>query len=281
MTEKKSVAIIGLGWLGLPLAKSLQQQGYTVKGSTTTPEKAAQLINQGIDAQMVRFEPAPTVDLGDLLAVDAVVINIPPKAGMQGDAFHPQQIGYLVDAIRKQGARHIIYVSSTSVYPEQTEPVRPSVEDDVQTPAQSAAPALVEAEQKVLTLAPERLVTILRCGGLMGYERIPGKYVAGKTVDTGTVPVNYIHRDDVIGLLSTILANKLPGTFNAVAPEHPTREAIYRKSCADFGYELPTFVTPDKPLAYKVISPDKLIQATKYHFSYSNPLDFPYGSGAQ
>jgi len=281
MTEKKSVAIIGLGWLGLPLAKSLQQQGYTVKGSTTTPEKAARLINQGIDAQMVRFEPATTVDLGDLLTVDAVVVNIPPKAGMQGDAFHPQQIGYLVDAIRKQGARHIIYVSSTSVYPEQTEPVRPSVEDDVQTPAQSAAPALVEAEQKVLTLAPERLVTILRCGGLMGYERIPGKYVAGKTVDTGTVPVNYIHRDDVIGLLSTILANKLPGTFNAVAPEHPTREAIYRKSCADFGYELPTFVTPDKPLAYKVISPDKLIQATKYHFSYSNPLDFPYGSGAQ
>jgi nucleoside-diphosphate-sugar epimerase len=281
MTEKKSVAIIGLGWLGLPLAKSLQQQGYTVKGSTTTPEKAARLINQGIDVQLVRFEPAPTVDLGDLLAVDAVVVNIPPKAGMQGDAFHPQQIGYLVDAIRKQGARHIIYVSSTSVYPEQTEPIRPSVEDDVQTPAQSAAPALVEAEQKVLTLAPERLVTILRCGGLMGYERIPGKYVAGKTIDTGTVPVNYIHRDDVIGLLSTILANKLPGTFNAVAPEHPTREAIYRKSCADFGYELPTFVTPDKPLAYKVISPDKLIQATKYHFSYPNPLDFPYGSGAQ
>ena len=281
MTEKKSVAIIGLGWLGLPLAKSLQQQGYTVKGSTTTPEKAARLTNQGIDAQMVRFEPAPTVDLGDLLAVDAVVVNIPPKAGMQGDAFHPQQIGYLVDAIRKQGARHIIYVSSTSVYPEQTEPVRPSVEDDVQTLAQSAAPALVEAEQKVLTLAPERLVTILRCGGLMGYERIPGKYVAGKTIDTGTVPVNYIHRDDVIGLLSTILATKLPGTFNAVAPEHPTREAIYRKSCADFGYEFPTFVTPDKPLAYKVISPDKLIQVTNYQFSYPNPLDFPYGSGAQ
>lgn len=280
MTEKKSVAIIGLGWLGLPLAEALQQQEYSVKGSTTTPEKAARLTNQGIDAQIVRFEPAPTADVANLVDVDAVIINIPPKAGMQGDAFHPRQIGYLVDAIRKQRARHIIYVSSTSIYPEQTEPVKSSVEDDVQTPERSAAPALVEAEQKVLTLAPERLVTILRCGGLMGYERIPGKYVAGKTIDTGTVPVNYIHRDDVIGLLSTILANKLQGTFNAVAPTHPTREAIYRKSCADFGYELPTFVTPDKPLSYKVISPDKLIQATNYQFSYSNPLDFPYGSGA-
>lgn len=281
MTENKSVAIIGLGWLGLPLAESLQQQGYTIKGSTTTPEKAATLTGQGIDAQVVRFDPMPTADLSALLAVDTVVINIPPKAGMQGDAFHPQQIGYLVDAIRKQAARHIIYVSSTSVYPERSEPVEPSVEDDVQTPEQSAATALVEAEQKVLTLAPERLVTILRCGGLMGYERIPGKYVAGKTIDTGTVPVNYIHRDDVVGLLTTIMAGKLHGTFNAVAPEHPTREAIYRKSCADFGYELPTFVAAGQPLSYKVISPDKLIQATGYSFKYPDPLDFPYGSGAQ
>lgn len=281
MTEKKSVAIIGLGWLGLPLAEALRQQGYTVKGSTTTPEKAAHLTSQGIDTQVVRFEPMPTADLSDLLAVDTVVINIPPKAGMLGDAFHPLQIGYLIDAIRKQPARHIIYVSSTSVYPEQSEPVEPSVEDDVQTPEQSAAPALVEAEQKVLTLAPERLVTILRCGGLMGYERIPGKYVAGKTIDTGTIPVNYIHRDDVIGLLTIIIGNKLQGIFNAVAPEHPAREAIYRKSCADFGYTLPTFVATDKPLSYKIISPDKLIQATDYTFTYPDPLDFPYSLGAQ
>lgn len=276
MTDDRSIAIVGLGWLGAPLAKTLQTLGYAVKGSTTTAEKAAQLKSQGIGAEVLRLNPTPTSDLTDLLTVDTVVINIPPKAGQQGDAFHPQQIGHLVDAIRKGPARHIIYVSTTSVYPERAEPVGMSVENDVTMPDESAAPALVEAEQKVLTLAPERLVTILRCGGLMGYERIPGKYVAGKTVDTGAVPVNYIYRDDVIGLLITILDKKLHGTFNAVAPEHPTREAIYRRSCHDFGYALPTFVAPEKPVSYKVISPEKLIQATGYTFQYPNPLDFPY-----
>ncbi|QJD78133.1 NAD(P)-binding domain-containing protein [Spirosoma rhododendri] len=276
MTDDKSIAIIGLGWLGLPLAEVLLARGYVVKGSTTTAEKAAQLIDQGIDAKVLRLDPAPTTNPAELLTADTVIINIPPKAGQQGDSFHPQQVGYLVDAIRRGAARHIIYISSTSVYPERSEPVAVSVEDDVHTPDQSAAPALVEAEQKVLTLAPERLVTILRCGGLMGYGRIPGKYVAGKTVDTGAVPVNYIHRDDVIGLLIAVMDKKLHGTFNAVAPEHPTREAIYRRSCTDFEYDLPTFVAPEKPLTYKVISPEKLILATDYSFQYPNPLEFPY-----
>jgi nucleoside-diphosphate-sugar epimerase len=276
MTNEKSIAIIGLGWLGAPLAQRLQTLDYVVKGSTTTVEKATQLTSQGIGAEVLRLDPTPTTDLTDLLTVDTVIINIPPKAGQQGDAFHPQQIGYLVDAIRRSPARHIIYVSSTSVYPDREEPVEMSVEDDVTTPDKSAASALAEAEQKVLTLAPERLVTILRCGGLMGYGRIPGKYVAGKTVDTGAVPVNYIYRDDVVGLLVIILDKKLHGTFNAVAPEHPTREAIYRRSCSDFGYALPTFVATEKPLSYKVISPKKLIQATDYTFQYPDPLEFPY-----
>ncbi|NID10526.1 NAD(P)H-binding protein [Fibrella aestuarina] len=270
------LSLIGLGWLGIPLAERLQQNGTVVQGSTTTPDKLALLRQKGIDTYLLRLTPAPEGDLQPLLDADYLVVNIPPKAGQQGDAFHPEQMRLLADQVRSSRIKHILYVSSTSVYPELN---RDMVEDDVITPDQSAAPALAEAEQIWLSLADQhRAVTIVRCAGLMGDRRIPGKYVAGRTVDSGNVPVNYIHQSDAVGLLAATIEQALTGTFNAVAPQHPTREAIYRKSCADFGYALPTFVTPAEPIPYKVINGDKLMQATGYEFTYPDPLAFPYSA---
>lgn len=270
----QTVSLIGCGWLGLPLAERLLGDGYVVKGSTTSTEKRAVLQRKGVDAYQLQLDPEPTGDLTALLQADVIVVNIPPKAGKMGDDFHPQQVQLLTDAIRKSPATHVIYVSSTSVYPEWSRTV---VEADVTTPEQSAAPALVRAEQFVQAVAPERNWTILRCGGLMGYDRIPGKYVAGRTVDSGAVPVNYLYRDDAVEILRRLIQQTVSGVFNAVAPEHPTRAAIYRKSCLDFGYDLPQFVEPAEPVPFKVVSPAKLIQTTDYVFRYPNPLDFTYG----
>ncbi len=271
--RQQVVSILGCGWLGLPMAEQLLQNRYSVKGSTTSAEKMHLLRQKGIDAHPLSLNPEPIGNLAALLQTDTVLIDIPPKAGKLGVAHHPQQVHNLVDALRKSDVKHIIYVSSTSVYPELNRVV---IEDDVTTPYASAAPNLVQAEQLVQQLAPERKITVLRCAGLMGYDRIPGKYVAGRTVDSGAVPVNYLHRNDAVAILNILIRQEIAGVFNAVAPEHPIREAIYRKSCADFGYELPTFITPEKPVPYKVISPEKLTQATNYVFQYPDPLQFLY-----
>lgn len=268
-----TVSIIGCGWLGLPTAERLLGEGYVVKGSTTTAEKCIILQQRGIDAYQLQLRPEPTGDLAPLLQTDTLVINVPPKAGKMGDDFHPQQVAYLTKAVRLSPVKHVIYVSSTSVYPECGRTV---TEADVTTPAQSAAPALLQAEQLVQALAREQAVTILRCGGLMGYDRIPGKYVAARTIDSGAVPVNYLHRDDAVGILLTLIRQGTTGVFNAVAPEHPAREAIYRKSCADFGYQPPQFVEPAEPVPFKVVSPAKLMQTTGYEFIYADPLQFSY-----
>lgn len=270
---RQTISIIGCGWLGLPLAEKLLTEGFSVKGSTTLVEKVAILEQKGIEAYQLQLNPEPVGKLTALLQADTIIIDVPPKAGKLGEAFHPQQIQYVVNAIRQSPVKHIVYVSSTSVYPELNRIV---TEDDVTKPEQSAAPVLVQAEQFVQSLAPERTVTILRCGGLMGYDRIPGKYIAGRTVDSGAVPVNYLHRDDAIGILQTLIQQPIGDTVNAVAPEHPTREAVYRKSCADFGYQLPTFVLPTEPVLYKVISPQKLLRTLSYQFLYPDPLQFFY-----
>ena len=268
-------SIIGLGWLGTPLARHLQQAGIAVRGSTTTPQKVPLLRQQGLDTYLLTLTPAPEGDLLPLLDADCLVINIPPKAGQHGHDFHPEQMGLLAAQVRSSPIRHVLYVSSTSVYPEQN---REMLETDVVWPHEAAAPALVQAEQHWLALRPEKVITIVRCAGLMGGSRIPGKYVAGRTVDTGNVPVNYIHQTDAVGLLAAVIEQRLAGTFNAVAPNHPTREAIYRKSCADFGYTLPIFTEPAAPVPFKTINGEALSRATNYVFKYPDPLAFPYGN---
>jgi nucleoside-diphosphate-sugar epimerase len=271
--SSSTVAIIGCGWLGLPLAEQLIKEGHTVRGSTTSADKLAVLREKGIDGYQLRLNPELVGNLHSLLEADTLIINVPPKAGTMGEDFHPEQVELLVEAVRQTAIRHIVYVSSTSVYPELNRVV---VEEDVMMPGQSAAPALVRAEQMVQALGPERVVTILRAGGLMGYDRIPGKYVAGRTVDTGDIPVNYLHRDDATAILRALIAQPISGVFNAVSPQHPTREAVYRQSCMDFGYKLPTFIEPVKLVSYKSVSSDKLIKTIPYNFQYLTPLAFFY-----
>ena len=271
--NQEIVSIIGCGWIGLPLAEKLLSAGYVVKGSTTSTEKVDRLRQKNIDAHQLLLNPDPVGNLSVLLEADTLIIDIPPKAAKTGDDFHPVQIQHVINAIRQSPVKHIIYVSSTSVYPDLNRVVG---ENDVTGPEQSPSPGLVTAECLVQTLEPERSVTILRCGGLLGYDRNPGKYVAGKTVDTGNVPVNYLHPDDAVGILTALVRHKTRGVYNAAAPMHPTREAIYRKSCSDFGYALPTFVEPAEPIPYKVISPAKLLEAIQYTFHYPDPLQFLY-----
>ncbi|MBD2699688.1 SDR family NAD(P)-dependent oxidoreductase [Spirosoma sp. BT702] len=274
----QTISIIGLGWIGLPLAENLVAEEFRVKGSVTSAEKKATLREKGIDTYQLQLNPEPIGDLDTLLQTDTLVINVPPKAGKFGDTYHPQQIQFLTDAIQNSPVRNVLYVSSTSVYPDISADVANHVvrETDVTLLDHSAAPALFQAEDLIRGLSPDRLVTIVRCAGLMGYDRIPGKYVAGRSVDSGRLPVNYLHQDDAVGILTALIQQPISGTFNAVAPEHPAREAIYRKSCAQFGYGLPTFVEPKGLLPYKIVSGQKLDEATRYIFKYSDPLQFFY-----
>ena len=51
----RQISILGCGWLGLPLAKSLLEKGFSVKGSTTTSEKIIVLENHGIAAYQIEL----------------------------------------------------------------------------------------------------------------------------------------------------------------------------------------------------------------------------------
>ncbi len=274
----KTISIIGCGWLGFPLAVHLLERGYTaIKGSTTSSDKVPQLREAGIDAYALVLDPDPKGrNWTEFLQADTLIVDIPPRLTKQGGDFHPQQMRNLVGMIEKSCTSEILYVSSTSVYPELSRVV---VEDDVIDPAESASPYLVDAEQIITSLRKAgRTATILRCGGLMGYDRIPGKYVRGKKdIATGDVPVNYIHRDDVVAIISKLLVRGIGNeTFNMVAPDHPPRRAVYEKSCQEHGWELPTFTEPENSKPFKIVSSEKIARHLHYSFLYPSPLRFPY-----
>jgi nucleoside-diphosphate-sugar epimerase len=268
------ISILGCGWLGFPLARSLETKGHKVKGSTTRLEKLPELRQVGIEPLWLQLTPEPKgIGWDYLLDCDVLIINIPPRLEKAGADFHPAQIRNLVNLIKDSSVKQVIYVSSTSVYPDLNREVS---EEDVTSPSQSASPALVEVEQFIQDLPQSKL--ILRCGGLMGYERIPAKYVAGKKeLTTGELPVNYIHRDDVIGIIEAFLQNPAlwNNVYNVVAPLHPTRRGVYLASCIPFGYEPPTFRKAGAS-PFKIISSQKVQNALDYRFVYPNPLEFFY-----
>ncbi len=268
------ISILGCGWLGIPLGESLVRQGHKVKGSTTKAEKLRELRQVGIEPLWLQLVPEPKgIGWDYLLDCDVLIINIPPRLERAGVEFHPAQMHYLIELLKNSAVKQVVYVSSTSVYPEMNREVK---EEDVILPSQSASPVLVEVEQMIQSLRQPWL--ILRCGGLMGYERIPAKYVSGKKdLTTGDIPVNYIHRDDVVGVIETFIQHPAywSEVYNVVAPLHPTRRDVYLASCVPFGYEPPTFqFAPENP--FKIISSQKLSDALSYRFVYPDPLGFHY-----
>lgn len=270
----KTISIIGCGWLGLPLGQYLSEKNYLVKGSTTHTEKLETLQENGVEPFLLKLNPQLECEYVDnFLDSDILIINIPPRISLQKTDAHVEQIANLLQAVKTSSIKKIIYISSTSVYPELN---REMVENDVSSPETSASPTMVKAENLLKAFSAD--VTILRSAGLMGYDRIPAKYFAGwKGLTTGDIPVNYIHRDDVIRIIETIIEKDIWGdTFNIVSPVHPIRKEIYAQNCEELGFEMPEFVDSPTPQPYKIINGDKWLEKSGYHYLFKNPLDYFY-----
>src|SRR5690606_34435708 len=98
-----NISILGCGWLGLPLAKNLLEQGHVVKGSTTTREKMSHLTAAGITPyQIKRYEDGVQGDLSSfLLDTELLIIDIPPGLRKDPDADFTAKIGRLKAYIEK------------------------------------------------------------------------------------------------------------------------------------------------------------------------------------
>lgn len=266
-----TISVLGCGWLGLPLAASLVQQGYTVKGSVTQPEKLELLSQKGIMPYQVQITDTGITsnDLDGFLESTILIINIPPSRREDVVIYHQAQMASLIEQILKSPVKQVLFVSSTSVYPDLNQEVTEL--ENIQ-PSKESGKALLAVE-KMLRSTIQFMTTIVRFAGLVGYDRMPGRFLAGKkNVENGNAPINVIHQDDCIALLTGIIKQQAWGEiFNACADLHPTRRDFYTQAAAKAGLELPTFANMADP-RFKIISSEKIKQRLNYSFRYPDPL---------
>ena len=269
----KKVSIIGLGWLGEASGLLLQTQGYQVLGSSTRLEKVARLQQKGIDAVQFKLNPHPEgIGYLRLFESQILVVTIPPRSRQGDGEMYLQQLAFIRELLVASAVEQVIFISSTGIYPNESKP-SPYTEDE---PINASNPTLYRAEQ-LMADSPSYALTILRMGGLMGADRIPGTYFSGKEQVIGHTRVNFIHQLDAARMIAWVIDQELWNqTFNGVAPQHPLRREIYAKNASALG------ILP--PASYQEAADEKVgrwissekISATGFSFDFPNPLDFTY-----
>lgn len=266
----KNISILGCGWLGLPLAKSLLQDGYNVKGTTTSPEKLQILRESGIEAYVLKADPDFDPRLvKSFFETDILIVNIPPPRREDVLTYHSRQIDCIVEQIVASGTDYVLFVSSTSVYPNTNGKV--TEEDDLE-PVKPSGKALKAIEKKLSENSGFK-TTILRLSGLIGYDRNPRNFLKRRTPRArSNAPVNLIHRDDCIEIIKKIIKNDLWGeTLNASSDSNPMRREFYESEAEKSGIDLENYF--DKPHSgYKLVSNEKLKKLLNYSFIYPDPL---------
>lgn len=271
-----TISILGCGWLGLPLAENLRDSGHTVKGSTTSAEKLDLLRNKNITPFLLELTPQiKCKECNDFWDADLLVLNIPPGRGRNNiEEYHLRQINAVTEQLSDSPINRLIFISSTSVYPPEPGIVaEPDTEEG--NAKRPSGNALLKAE-KLLMKQKSFDTTIVRFGGLYGYDRNPANFLAGrKNVSGGNAPVNLIHRDDCIGIIDRIIDKDVRGEiFNGVSDGHPPKNMYYPAAAQSLGLEPPTFdENEDKDKNYKVVSNRKLKEQLDYRFTYPNPMD--------
>lgn len=268
MHQLNSISVLGCGWLGFPLSKVLVNNGYNVKGSTTSIHKLLDLSEAGIDPFLVRFPDSSGFEnLAGFLKSQVLIIAVPPGRDDLKQVSYFGLLNSLTDILPESPVKEVIFISSTSVYGDVNRPVN---EWDEPHPDTDAGKRMLRAEE-IISKIPVRK-SVVRLSGLFGPGRHPGRFLSGKTgVANGLAPVNLVHLDDVIGIILQILTNTLAeGVYNATAPHHPTREEFYSLACKSIGSDPPRFINEKR--SWKEVQSVRVGEELNYTFKVPDPM---------
>jgi nucleoside-diphosphate-sugar epimerase len=268
----KRISILGCGWLGLPLARFFTGKGFQVKGSTTSEGKFDALRAAGVEPFRIAIGEALEGDLKSFLDSDILIVNIPPQRRDDIVEFHVGQISMLIDAILESPVKHLVFVSSTSVYPALGREV---VEEDALDPeaADSEVGRALLYVEEMLRSESAFSTTVIRFSGLIGPGRNPVNFLQRMLeIADPDQPVNLIHLDDCVQIIAEIISREVWGElFNASSPGHPTRREFYAVAAESHGLaQLPSASAGGHP--FRIVSSAKLEKALGYRFMHPDPL---------
>ena len=281
----KKISILGCGWLGLPLAKSLLEKGFLINGSTTSIDKISVLRDAGINSFQIILPLSSVAQSSDFLNIEnseielflenseLLIINIPPKLRGDSKENFVEKIETLLPFIEKSSVKKLIFVSSTSVYSDDDLFKIGKTETTIPNPETESGKQLVKVEN--ILLKNQNFDTIiLRFGGLIGQDRNPIKFLSGrKNIENPDAPINLIDQIDCIGIIEKILKqvqnekNNLiwNDIYNAVYPSHPSRKDYYTQKAMEQNLALPEFDVSKVSIG-KIILSTKIETVLGYEF---------------
>ncbi|CAM4316390.1 NAD-dependent epimerase/dehydratase family protein [Flavobacterium terrigena] len=275
MLENKRISILGCGWLGFPLAKKLIESGYEVKGSTTSENKLDVLLSNKIEPYLIALsEHEITGNISEFLNdSEILIIDIPPGlrkiSETTSEKTFVNKIKTLLPFIENSNIEKVIFVSSTSVYGDSVS-IPTVTEESILHPDTESGKQLVEVEN-IFRNNRNFETTIIRFGGLIGEDRNAIKMLTGKTnVANPEAPINLIHQEDCIEIICEMLKHDKTWneTFNAVAPNHPTRKNYYIQKAITLNLPKPKFSETEANIG-KIVSSEKL--ETVLGYAFKNP----------
>lgn len=249
------ISILGCGWLGKPLAVSLLDVGYQVKGSTTSPEKLDDLEALGIEPYLVDIHEFEEFDT--FLDSDILLVMITSKDVATFSDF--------IQQIQNSSIQKVIFISSTSVYPRANK---------IMTEEDELVDSPLVAIENLFRESRFFETTIIRFAGLYNADRHPANWFKnGRKIPQPNGFVNMIHQEDCINIIHEIIVqNCWNEIFNACCNHHPTRKEFYINARQSKGFELPVF-EENETYQWKIISSKKLQNTLNYTFVHDDLLD--------
>ncbi|WP_301667881.1 SDR family oxidoreductase [Neisseria basseii] len=240
-------SILGLGYLGRPLAQKLYQHGSrvaAVKRSLTSDD-----INLPIHLDTIDLNQDNVFQSANL-ARDTSFWRHHADKPIWFCLLPPSSLTHYADTVkqwaelaRSCNVQHLIFTSSTSVY---GDTARECDETTLPNPQTESARQIVAAEQYLLDSGVPN-IDILRLGGLYCAERHPvNRLVQKQNIQGGNRPVNIAHRDIAVeNLFQTAFKPGGRRLKNIIEPRHPTRREFYTEEAAKLGLPAPDFAPDD------------------------------------
>lgn len=235
----------------MPLGKELVKLNNSVKGSTRSVNKIKKIESFGIQSYILDIADIQK-NMLQFLNSEVLIINVTSKSIANFEE--------LIQNIKASSVKEVLFISSTSVYD-------PS--NSIITEQSITNNNLLDQIEQLFLNTLEFKTTILRFGGLFGYNRKPGNFIKPPYIIKNPEGfINLIHRDDCIQLIIEIIRqNKWNKIYNACSSDHPKRKLFYSQEVLKTHGIKPTLEENSKNY-YKIISNEKIKKSLNYDFKY-------------
>jgi len=247
------LVVLGAGWLGKALCLEAQKNGWQVQGTHRSDKHEYDFQRQFV---LHNEKLVHQIDLQDAYWVCAIT----PRT-RDGNSNYSETLTAALKLSQQLNAKGFLLCSSTGVYDQ--EPGIYSESSDISCTNERQI-KLFEAEEQVLA----QNAKVVRLAGLLGPNREPGRFIAGKQLQSSSLQVvNMVHQQDVINAIFSVFSHWQQGQniYNVVNPSHPSKADYYAKKCILNAVQMPSFLS-DEQGERKIIG--SAIEALGFTYQY-------------